>query len=173
MLKSSKRSNEKRIDPGKKSCQVAHARKRAKERLGIISPDILAEITSCIKHQTQSEKFSIEYDSDQSKRIKVYQIKMNDWKYPVRVIYDKFRHSIVTFLYNEDSTDIYHYYDIFKNKISTKHDFGRIWKLNGEVLDIPGEEVKYLGNEEWVVEEGTLKSRKFKLCENEIFEQMN
>lgn len=160
----------KKLDPGKTQCQLWHARKRAKERLGInYTDEINAQIISCIKNnQKENENFSVTYVENQSNRLKVYELKLRNGK-SVNLVYDCFRNQVITFLFHEDATSIYYYYDIFNNKVSTKHDFGKIWKLEGTVLDIPGETVVY-NNGIWEVTEGVLHGKKFKLDNDEILE---
>ena len=55
------------------------------------------------------------------------------------------------------------------NKVSTKHDFGKIWKLDGTTLEIPGESVIYENNV-WEVTDGVLKGKRFRLDHNELLE---
>ena len=171
MLKPSRKKKiQKQPDPGKRQCQSWHAKKRAKERLGIkLSDDEIKQISTAIRTGEAYDAFEVEYVKDQSHRLKVFKLKYRDLL-PVNVVYDKFRKTIVTFLYETDYIEIYHYYDIFQNKISTKHKFGKIWYLKDGELDIPGETLKKLNENRWIVIDGVLKDRIFEyenenLCE--------
>lgn len=158
-----------KISTEKSLCQFWHAKKRAKERLGIDYTDELnAQIISCIRNNQKYHKdFSIEYIENQSNRLKVYNLNIKAKN--INLVYDSFRNQVITFLFQEDSINIYHYYDIFRNKISTKHNFGKIWKLKDTNLDIPGETVIY-DNGIWSVTDGVLQGKQFKLENNEIIE---
>ena len=171
MKKPSRNHYAKKLDPGKQNCQLWHAKKRAKERLGIKYTDELnAQIISCIKNgQKENENFSVTFVESQSNRLKLYKLEMKTGK-TVNLVYDSFRNQVITFLFPEEGVNIYYYYDIFQNKISTKHDFGKIWKLNGTTLDIPGETVEYTNDGIWYVTDGVLKGKKFRLDHNEIVE---
>lgn len=161
----------KKIDPGKSKCQMWHAKKRAKERLGInYTEEMNSQIISCIRNsQKESENFSVNFIENQSNRLKLYELKMKTGK-TINLVYDSFRSQVITFLFPEEGKNIYYYYDIFQNKISTKHDFGKIWKLNGTELNIPGETVEYDNRGIWYVTEGVLKGKRFRLDQDEIVE---
>ena len=172
MIKPSRKNLIKKSDPGKSYCQTLHVKKRAKERLGIILTDeLIDQIISCIRDKNKTnELFTIEFLELQSKRLKHYSIKFKD-KEPVKVVYDCFRKTIVTFLFEQDETLIHHYYDIWGNKVSTKHEFGKVWQLKGLNLYIPGEDVYYnIEHTCWVVREGILKNKYFKLIEGYLTE---
>lgn len=162
--------SKKMSDPGKKQCQKWHARKRAKERLGInYTEELNSQIISCIKNEgKKSSEFSVKYIESQSNRLHVYELKLKNGKL-INLVYDCFRNQVITFLFPEDFQNIYHYYDIFMNKISTKHDFGKIWQLDGTTLEIPGETVVY-GGKVWEVTDGTLKGKRFTLDQGELLE---
>lgn len=172
MIKPSRKTGYKKIDPGKKQCQNFHARKRAKERLGIkLTDELTDQIVSCIKNEEKkNDLFEVEFLEEQSKRIKHYLIKFKG-KDPVKVVYDCHRKTIVTFLFNQEEDLIHHYIDIFGNRISTKHDFGKTWALKEKDLVIPGEEVIYDDeNDCWFVQEGTLKNKYFRLIDEFLTE---
>jgi hypothetical protein len=88
---------------------------------------------------------------------------------PFNLIYDRSRDTIVTFLYPEDSQNVYHFYDIFGNKVSVKHEFGHIWKMAQGELTIPGEAVERLGEDFWMVSLNG-SDRLFRMQENELVE---
>lgn len=173
MKKLSQRANDKfRLDPGKAKCQGWHAAKRAKERTGIrLTEQLSKEIVSCIKKNKEHNDFKLSFVESQSKRLSVYEIVFTG-KNPVNLVYDNFRNTIVTFLYPEDAFNVYHFYDVFGNKVSVKNEYGKIWKLKDNVLDIPGETVEYADGV-WTVIEGVLKDKRFKIdktgCLQEIF----
>lgn len=173
MKKLSKRMNIKTFeDPGKQYCQMLHAKKRAKQRLGIdLTESLVAQIVSCIKKQKNGINFSLKWLEYQSRRLSVYEIIFENTT-PVKLIYDRFRSSIVTFLFPEDYDYIYHYIDIFNNKINLKNVIGKIGKIKNDNLYLPGETVIY--NEEkqsWYVSEGNLKDKTFIINEcNELQE---
>jgi hypothetical protein len=162
-------NNIKKIDPGKTQCQFWHCKKRAKERLGInYTEELNSQIVSCIKNnQKENPNFSVKYLESQSNRLNVYELNLKGKI--INLVYDVFRHQVITFLFKEDFKNIYHYYDIFMNKVSTKHDFGKIWKLDGADLEIPGETIVYENNI-WEVTDGVLKGKRFKLDHDEILE---
>ncbi len=169
MLKQSKSSIYKKNKIKKSQCQLWHAKKRAKERLGIVYTDELnSQIIACIKNNKSNDNFTVSFLENQSKRLGVYELKLKSGT-SINLIYDNFRNQVITFLFPEDKKNIYFYYDIFQNKISTKHVYGRIWKLQDTELDIPGEKVIY-NNGVWYVEEGTLKGKKFKLDHDDLIE---
>ena len=99
MIKPSRKCKVKQLDIGKKKCQEYHAQKRAKQRLGFDLPtELLPKITKSLKtHEYISNEYTLEWDSSQSKRLDVFLLKLNNWKNPVKLIYDSFRHTIVTF----------------------------------------------------------------------------
>jgi len=172
MIKPSRKQTMKKIDPGKSLCQNWHSKKRAKERLGIILTDELTDqIIACIKDSNKkNDLFEIEFIEEQSNRLKHYFIKFAN-KEPIKIVYDCFRKTIVTFLYDQDESLIHHYYDFFNNKVSTKHTFGKVWNLKGKKLDIPGEDVYYnVNGDYWYVKEGILKDKYFQLINNQIVE---
>ena len=160
----------KKLDPGKTQCQMWHARKRAKERLGInYTEELNLQIISCIKNnKKENDSFSVTFLENQSNRLKLYKLQMKTGK-TVNLVYDSFRSQVITFLFPEDSKIIYYYDDIFNNKVNVKNNFGKIWKLKDTDLDIPGEKVIY-DNGIWSVTDGILQGKKFKLEDNEIIE---
>lgn len=160
----------KKLDPGKSQCQFYHAKKRAKERLGINYTDELnSQIISCIRNnQKENETFSVTFLENQSNRLKLYQLKIKTGK-TINLVYDSFRSQVITFLFPEDAKNIYHYYDIFNNKINIKNDFGKIWKLKDTNLEIPGETVTY-NNGIWSITDGILQGKRFKLEDDELIE---
>ena len=80
----------------KKQCQILHAKKRAKERFEIaLNTTDYKSIISLIREDNPSVKHLYK----QSNRISVKQISYNDKV--VYVVYDKIRHTIVTFLLKE------------------------------------------------------------------------
>jgi hypothetical protein len=167
MKKISRRNQTTFVDPGKAHCQKLHAKRRAKQRAGIDLSDQLKEhIVACIKKQKESADFKLQYVESQSKRLDMFEITFPG-KEPVNFVYDRFRGTIVTFLYPEDACNVYHYYDIFKNKVNVKATFGQIWKLKGETLEIPGEVVTY-SNGVWETENG----RRLQLDNGELVEIM-
>lgn len=154
----------------KSKCQMWHAKKRAKERLGInYTDEFNAQIISCIRNnQKENETFSVTFLENQSNRLKLYQLKIKTGK-TINLVYDSFRSQVITFLFPEDAKNIYHYYDIFNNKINIKNDFGKIWKLKDTNLEIPGETVTY-NNGIWSITDGILQGKRFKLEDDELIE---
>lgn len=167
------RSSKFKSDPGKQKCQEWHAKKRARERLGIdLTDELTAQIISCIKKEKENPLFKIRWIEDQSKRVGHYELTF-EGKEPVMLVYDRFRSTIVTFLFPEDAQNVYHFYDIFSNKVSLKHEIGKIGKLEGDSLAIPGETFEYV-NGKWYCTEGLLEGRVFKLNQyGELQEIMN
>lgn len=151
-----------KLDPGKQKCQQWHAKKRARERLGIhLSNDLIDQIVSAIKKNKENDNFRLKFVEFQSKRLMVYDIVFTD-KEPVKLVYDRMRETIVTFLYPEDASNVYHYYDKFGNKVNLKHECGKIGQLIGDDLIIPGETIVYEQNQ-WTVTDGILKGKRFEI----------
>ena len=117
MKKPSRCNTHKKLDPGKSQCQLWHFKKRIRERLRInLTDEIIEQIISCIKKKKENNDFSLRYLEKQSNTRILYEIVFNG-KNPVNIVYDSNRGSVVTVLFPEDAQNIYHYYDIFHNKI--------------------------------------------------------
>jgi hypothetical protein len=104
----------------------------------------------------------------------VYELIVGDHE-PMNVIYDKSRQTLVTVLFPKDGEEIYHFYDIFGNKVQIKHELGynQHWKLLNGDLVIPGEETAKEKDVWHVVSEGIIFDKKFKLIDNELYEVIN
>lgn len=163
-------------DPGKKSCQYEHFIKRIKQRLNIdLSKSDYEHIVSCIKNDKPSEICNVKYLRNQSNRLMVFELTFNNM-IPVNIVYDNQRKSIVTILFQMDEAvdEISHYYDIFHNKISLKHNLGhnQMWSIKNEKLVIPNETIEDKGEYWEVVSEGTLHGKRFKYEDNNLIEVM-
>lgn len=173
MKKASKRVF-KKDDVGKELCQKYHCMKRIKQRLKVVlTEDEYNQIVSVIKNNKEHPRFKAKYLLNQSKRLSLYELKIDDCV-PVNVIYDKFRKTIVTVLFPIDGIPIYYFYDIFNNKINIKDDygFGNPWRLLPDKLEIAGEEVETKDGYFEVVSDGILKGKKFKFEYDELCEFM-
>src|SRR5512138_1159016 len=138
MKKLSKRGKKPLADVDKKECQKGHFINRIRRRLKItLTDNDIDQLVSCIKNQKNTDRYKIKYLEKQSNRVVVYELTIDD-KEPVNILYDKFRHMIVTVLFKEDGDTIYHYYDIFGNKIKVKQEYGysRFWKMIDGQLQI-------------------------------------
>lgn len=171
MKKASKRIHKKE-EITKDVCQKYHCLKRIRQRLKIrFSEEDYDQIVSCIKHTKSSNRFKLKHIGNQSIRLSMYELIIDDLE-PVHIIYDKSRQTIVTVLYITDGIEIYHYRDIFNNKIHIKSELGynKHWKLKDNQLLIPSEEI-IKENDTWqVISEGILFDKKFKLIDNELCE---
>lgn len=172
MKKASKRDISKKLDIGKEQCQKWHCIKRIRQRLQInLSEEQYEHIISCIKNGKESTLCKLKYLSSQSNRLSVYEITFNG-KEPVKVIYDKFRKTIVTILFPEDGKEITHYYDIFGNNINIKHELGynKFWSYVDGMLQIPSENIIKKDGYFEVVSEGILFEKRFKMIDNKLYE---
>ena len=89
----------KRGDTTKKECQVIHAKRRAFERYGIIlNHDKYRAMVAAFQEQKNNK-----FIRKQSNRISVHDFRYEDNIY--RIVYDKERKVIVTFLSIEESPD--------------------------------------------------------------------
>jgi hypothetical protein len=120
-------------------------------------------LVSCLKNNKECNFCEIKYLYDQSQRLMVFELTFPD-KVPVNVVYDTKRKTIVTLLFQQDSTEINHYYDVFNNKIQVKHQLGYNdkWKLEDDMLTIPSETVISHSGLFEVVSEGILQGKLFK-----------
>lgn len=168
------RCKPKNIDSGKTNCSRWHFFKRLKERLGVkITDEQYDHITSCIKNEKPCNLCKLRYLYDQSNRLMVWELIFPD-KVPINVIYDKQRKVIVTMLFQQDGLELNFYYDVFKNKISIKHELGYNipWRIKDDVLEIPSETVIFKDGFYEVVSEGLLFEKRFKLIDDTLCEVM-
>jgi hypothetical protein len=156
-MKRQTRTPYKRDSVEKSVCQYFHCRKRAKERLGIdLQRPLYDKMVSAIREsrfENADNEFKIKFIENQSKRLKLFSIEMKGTE-PLNAVYDCFRKTIVTFLFKEENTKyIYHYIDVFGNKINLKSEVGCIWRLikdNGEVDLVSNfHEFEKISNESW------------------------
>lgn len=175
MIKASKRNRSLNFqDPGKAVCQMNHALKRIRKRLGIkLTEEQYSHIVSCIKNSKESDICKLTYLKSQSKRLAVYEIIFEGYE-PVNLIYDKFRKTIVTVLFPTDAIEINYYYDIFNNKVNVKHDLGynKYWWIDDGELIIDSEIVVYENDYYEVKSEGTLNGKRFKFDGESLYEVM-
>ena len=162
MKKASKRIHKKE-DITKAVCQRYHCLKRIKERLKIsFNEENYEQIVSCIKNHKDHPIYKLKYITNQSIRLSVYELIIENME-PINVIYDKSRQTIVTVLFPIDGIEIYHYYDIFGNKVQIKSELGynKHWKFLNDSLIIPEEDL-VKENDIWrVVSEGILFDKKY------------
>jgi hypothetical protein len=141
----------KKLVVDKEKCQIWHAMKRAKERLGFrLTEELFAQMVSVIKNGKTTDKLSAQFLEKQSRRCSLYQLNLKPYK-PFNVVYDNSRQTIVTFLFQEDEKLIYHYYDVFGNRVATKEVTGKYWRYNPDTkqLKIDGEELTPIGENKW------------------------
>lgn len=161
-------------DSGKENCSRWHFNKRLKERLGLkLSDADYDHIVSSIKNEKPCNLCKLRYLYDQSNRLMVWELTFPD-QVPVNVIYDKQRKVIVTLLFQQDGLELNFYYDVFKNKVSLKHDLGfnAPWRVKDNELSIPSETVVFKNDVYEVVSEGTLFEKRFKLIDDTLCEVM-
>ena len=159
----------KKLDPGKSQCQMWHAKKRARERLGINYTDELnSQIISCIKNnKKENDSFSVTFLENQSNRLKLYKLQMKTGK-TVNLVYDSFRSQVITFLFPEDIDGyIYYFYDIFQNKINIKNHYGQILRKKNQILEFGN--IQYHPNHEGIYE---IFDKKLKFNKNELEESL-
>lgn len=171
MIKPSRYAHLKRTDKGE--CQKLHFMRRFRERLGIhLTEEQYYEIISCIKNDKTHRLFTIKRIGEQSRRLHIYEIQIPE-KEPMDILYDVDREAIVTVLNKKDGDAIYHYYDVFNNKLQIKEHFGYGgWKMLDGMLTIPDEEIVQKNGYFEIVSEGVLKDRRFKYINNELIEVM-
>ena len=161
-------STSKRSGPDKAECQYFHARKRAKERLGIdLTEDQYDSLVACIKNPDKaSEKgVNVEFIEDQTNRRTAYRVTMHGID-PFEVVFDNYRKTIITFLHPlpDGVVAVHRYYDRFGNVHSTKDEWidTPLLNLNTNELTICGHCVEYVGTEmiggkpckKWKLEDG-------------------
>lgn len=173
MRKASKRINKKE-EITKDVCQKYHCLKRIRQRLNIkFTEEDYEQIVSCIKHSNKlHDRFKLKHIGNQSIRLSIYELIVDNLE-PVHVIYDKSRQTIVTVLYITDGQEIYHYIDIFGNKIHIKSELGynKHWKLKDSKLIIPSEDIQVEKDGAWrIISEGILYDKLFKLVDNQLCE---
>jgi len=133
----------------KKQCQTWHCVKRAKERLGIaLTERDISEIVNSAIDEKPSDRFKLTFVEAQSNRVSVFKLEFDSIS--INCVIDIHRRSIVTFLFDsKEIKTIYHYYDIFNNKINVSTITKKFWSFNTETneLIIPFEEVLTVGNQ--------------------------
>jgi hypothetical protein len=120
----------------KKMCQYWHIKKRAKERLRLdLTKELYDKLVNMIKNNISDANIKIEFKEKQSNRLSVYSIALTGYG-KFNIIYDKTRNSLVTILFEEKTRKIYHYIDVFGNKIPTSDLNGKFWKYDTENDDL-------------------------------------
>ena len=155
----------------KDECQMYHAMGRAYNRLNLeLDEGKYKRLVSAIREERSSDDIEVNFVENQSNRLSMYNVRLSGADTgPFNVIYDRMRDTVVTFLYPEEAQNIYHFYDIFGNKVSVKHEFGHIWKMTEGELHVPGEVVNKLGEDFWMVSLNG-SDRLFRIVENELTE---
>jgi hypothetical protein len=144
--------NIKKLDPGKEKCQLWHSMKRCRERLGFrLTEALFEQLVAIIKSGQNTDLISVKFKEKQSNRLSMYSVSLKDVK-PFNIIYDKQRKTIVTFLYPEDDKLIYHYIDVFGNRMPTKEITGKFWRYDKDKqeLTIEGEDITKVSENKWL-----------------------
>ena len=137
----------------KKDAQMAHAKLRSKERLGfILTEDKRIAIHKAINGQ-EVTGINVKFKADQSRTKKLYTIYINHLKKMFDLIYDSERDVIVTFLPHSNIVTVYHYFDIFGNKINIKEKHGTPLVFDGGVMGSDYLKVEKLAHDKWHIKE--------------------
>lgn len=174
MKKISQTIKKKNKDCDKDLLQRYHFIKRMRERLQIKITDMdYDHIVSSIKNEKPCNLCKIEYKGNQSQRLMVFELTFPNI-IPVDVIYDCKRKTLVTVLFQMDAIEVSYYYNVFKNRVNLKHDYGidRPWSIQDDKLIIPNEELEYHEKYCEVVSEGLFKGKRFKIDNNQVYEVM-
>jgi hypothetical protein len=135
----------------KGTCQLYHAKRRARERIGFnLSDERYALLVHYIKEGKSDDDICVQFLSRQSKRVRKYSIKIKGIA-EFNVLFDRDRNSIVTLLFPEVDQQLSHYIDVFGNSISLRDAFGYAWTIHDGVLCVPTEDVTVIGPDEWEV----------------------